>query len=92
MSAERTKAVYMNDSIICSSRYSMLMLTWNPNNTFTHTVLQYTPYLLRGPQGTDLHFLLCDTPGIENTTGLELIEANFLLDGHVPDFHQVGGR
>jgi len=54
--------------------------------------LQYTPYLLRGPQGANLHFMLCDTPGIENTTGLELIEANLMLDGHVPDFYQVGGR
>ena len=58
---------------------------------FYNTVLQYTPYLLRGPQGANLQFMLCDTPGIEHTTGLELIEANLMLDGHVPDFYQVGG-
>ena len=69
-----------------------MLLDKKPNNTFTHTVLQYTPYLLRGPQGANLHFLLCDTPGIENTTGLEPMEASFLFDGHVPDFYQVGGR
>jgi len=53
--------------------------------------VQYTPLPVRGKSGSNLHFLLCDTPGIEEKSGLEPIEANFLLGGHVPDYYQVDG-
>ena len=45
---------------------------------------------MRSSAGSCLRFLLCDTPGVDETMGLELSEANLLLDGHIPDFYQVG--
>jgi len=44
---------------------------------------------VRDEKGSSLHFLLCDTPGMEARLGLEPMEASFLLGGHVPDFYQV---
>jgi len=53
-------------------------------------LFQYLPNPMRSSAGSCLRFLLCDTPGVDETMGLESSEANLLLDGHVPDFYQVG--
>ena len=47
---------------------------------------------MRGRNGRTFHFLLCDTPGMEENSGLEPMKTNFLLGGHVPDLYQVGKK
>jgi len=56
---------------------------------YVATTFQYKPFTMRSKKGSNLHFLLCDTPGLEDNFGLEAVEANFLLDGHVPEFYEV---
>ncbi|XP_053374176.1 interferon-induced protein 44-like [Mercenaria mercenaria] len=39
--------------------------------------------------GDSLKFVLCDTPGIEDSTGLNENECSSLLDGNMPNFYQL---
>ncbi|WAR13798.1 IF44L-like protein, partial [Mya arenaria] len=48
----------------------------------------YKPYTVSKQGGSRLHFRLCDTRGLEVSQGLDLLECNFLLDGHVPDHYE----
>ena len=44
---------------------------------------------MRVRSGASLNFRLCDTRGLEESQGLDVLECNYMLDGHVPDFYQV---
>ncbi|XP_053373899.1 interferon-induced protein 44-like [Mercenaria mercenaria] len=48
---------------------------------------KYIPYTVRLESGDSLKFLLCDTPGLEDSAGLDVNECTFLLDGNIPDFY-----
>ncbi|KAL3882748.1 hypothetical protein ACJMK2_029059 [Sinanodonta woodiana] len=49
----------------------------------------YRQYQVRsGTTGEPLSFRLCDTRGLEEGQGLDVLEVNYLLEGHVPDFYQ----
>ncbi|XP_052788182.1 interferon-induced protein 44-like [Mya arenaria] len=48
----------------------------------------YKPFMVRTKKGGRLHFRLCDSPGMEESQGLEAVETNFLLDGHVPEMYE----
>ncbi|WAR31590.1 IFI44-like protein, partial [Mya arenaria] len=48
----------------------------------------YKPFTVRTKKGGRLHFRLCDTPGLEDNQGLEAMETNFLLDGHMPEMYE----
>ncbi|XP_052788184.1 interferon-induced protein 44-like [Mya arenaria] len=48
----------------------------------------YKPFIVRTKKGGRLHFRLCDSPGMEESQGLEAVETNFLLDGHVPEMYE----
>ncbi|XP_053391224.1 interferon-induced protein 44-like [Mercenaria mercenaria] len=48
----------------------------------------YTPYLVRVRSGANLNFKLCDTRGLEESQGLDVLECNYLLDGNVPEYYQ----
>lgn len=49
---------------------------------------KYNPYPVRLRSGTTLKFKLCDTRGLEETQGIDILECNYLLDGHVPEYYQ----
>ena len=42
-----------------------------------------------GPFGKPLNFKLHDTRGIETDHGIDCDEINYIVDGHLPDRHQV---
>ncbi|XP_053376755.1 interferon-induced protein 44-like [Mercenaria mercenaria] len=48
----------------------------------------YTPYLVRVRSGANLNFKLCDTRGLEESQGLDVLECNYLLDGNIPEYYQ----
>ncbi|KAL4224202.1 Interferon induced protein 44 [Mactra antiquata] len=48
----------------------------------------YTPYFVRERSGGTLNFRICDTRGLEDSQGIDVIECNYLLDGHVPEYYQ----
>ncbi|KAL4224203.1 Interferon-induced protein 44-like [Mactra antiquata] len=48
----------------------------------------YTPYFVRERSGGNLNFRICDTRGLEDSQGIDVIECNYLLDGHVPEYYQ----
>ncbi|XP_052212600.1 interferon-induced protein 44-like isoform X2 [Dreissena polymorpha] len=48
----------------------------------------YTPHVTKSRSGAALNFRLCDTRGLEVTQGLNILECNYLLDGHVPDYYE----
>ncbi|KAH3817461.1 interferon-induced protein 44-like [Dreissena polymorpha] len=48
----------------------------------------YTPHVTKSRSGSALNFRLCDTRGLEATQGLNILECNYLLDGHVPDYYE----
>ncbi|WAR29772.1 IFI44-like protein [Mya arenaria] len=45
---------------------------------------KYITYPVRKSGGSCLNLRLCDTPGIGDHSGLDALNINFLLDGHVP--------
>ncbi|WAR29829.1 IFI44-like protein [Mya arenaria] len=45
---------------------------------------QFIPYQVRETDGSLLHFRLCDTPGLGDTSSIDAINLHFLLDGHIP--------
>ncbi|XP_045169930.2 interferon-induced protein 44-like [Mercenaria mercenaria] len=47
----------------------------------------YTPYSVRLDSGSSPKFILCDTPGLEESDGLDVDECSYLLDGNIPDFY-----
>ncbi|KAH3817511.1 hypothetical protein DPMN_119049 [Dreissena polymorpha] len=47
-----------------------------------------TPHVTKSRSGSALNFRLCDTRGLEATQGLNILECNYLLDGHVPDYYE----
>jgi hypothetical protein len=52
-------------------------------------LFQYTPYFVRVRSGANLNFKLCDTRGLEESQGLDVLECNCLLEGNVPEHYQV---
>ncbi|XP_053376735.1 interferon-induced protein 44-like [Mercenaria mercenaria] len=48
----------------------------------------YTPYFVRERSGANQNFLLCDTRGLEEAQGLDVLECNYLLEGNVPEYYQ----
>lgn len=48
----------------------------------------YTPYTVKVRSGSSPNFRLCDTRGLEESTGLTDVECNYLLDGNIPDYYQ----
>lgn len=50
---------------------------------------KYTPYKVKVRSGTALNFRLCDTRGLEEAQGLDVLECNYLLDGNIPNYYQV---
>ena len=52
-------------------------------------VLQYVPYLVQASSGKYLRFRLCDTRGLEENEGLEILVCSSLLDGHIPEDYEV---
>ncbi|XP_052787054.1 interferon-induced protein 44-like isoform X2 [Mya arenaria] len=44
---------------------------------------KYITYPVRKTGGSCLNFRLCDTPGIGDHSGMDAVNINFLLDGHV---------
>jgi hypothetical protein len=56
---------------------------------FTRILLQYTPYKVKVKSGAPLNFRLCDTRGLEESQGLDVVECNYLLDGNMPNYYQV---
>ncbi|XP_060585696.1 interferon-induced protein 44-like [Ruditapes philippinarum] len=50
--------------------------------------LQYTPYKVKVKSGAPLNFRLCDTRGLEESQGLDVLECNYLLDGNIPNYYQ----
>lgn len=51
--------------------------------------LQFTPYKVKVKSGSALNFRLCDTPGLEESQGLDVLECSYLLDGNIPDYYQA---
>lgn len=51
--------------------------------SLTTTYTQYTV-----TSGAALNFRLCDTRGLEETMGIDVLECNYLLDGHVPNYYK----
>ncbi|XP_053391221.1 uncharacterized protein LOC123563585 isoform X3 [Mercenaria mercenaria] len=49
---------------------------------------QYTPYKVKVKSGAPLNFRLCDTRGLEESQGLDVLECNYLLDGNIPNYYQ----
>ncbi|WAR13805.1 IF44L-like protein [Mya arenaria] len=57
--------------------------------TSAHSITTaYKPYTVSKQDGSRLKFRLCDTRGLEVSQGLDMLECNFLLDGHVPDHYE----
>ncbi|XP_060585145.1 interferon-induced protein 44-like [Ruditapes philippinarum] len=48
----------------------------------------YTPYKVKVRSGAPLNFRLCDTRGLEESQGLDVLECNYLLDGNIPNYYQ----
>ncbi|XP_053376723.1 interferon-induced protein 44-like [Mercenaria mercenaria] len=48
----------------------------------------YTPYKVKVKFGATLNFRLCDTRGLEESQGLDVMECNYLLDGNIPNYYQ----
>ncbi|XP_045161344.2 interferon-induced protein 44-like [Mercenaria mercenaria] len=48
----------------------------------------YTPYKVKVKSGSPLNFRLCDTRGLEESQGLDVLECNYLLDGNIPSYYQ----
>ncbi|XP_053391215.1 interferon-induced protein 44-like [Mercenaria mercenaria] len=48
----------------------------------------YTPYKVKVKSGAPLNFRLCDTRGLEESQGLDVLECNYLLDGNIPNYYQ----
>jgi hypothetical protein len=42
--------------------------------------------------GATLNFRLCDTRGLEESQGLDVMECNYLLDGNIPNYYQVTNK
>ncbi|XP_053373688.1 interferon-induced protein 44-like isoform X5 [Mercenaria mercenaria] len=53
------------------------------------TTTGYIPYSVTAQSGDTLKFVLFDTPGLEDSTGLDEKECSRLLDGNIPNFYQV---
>ncbi|XP_052792987.1 interferon-induced protein 44-like [Mya arenaria] len=54
-------------------------------NSQTSTTTMFTPYTVGGKACLKLY----DTRGIAETDTLDLLQCNFILDGHVPDFYEM---
>ncbi|XP_052802954.1 interferon-induced protein 44-like [Mya arenaria] len=54
-------------------------------NVQTSTTTQLTPYTF----GDTVSLQLYDTRGVAETDTLDLLQCNFILDGHVPDFYEM---
>ncbi|XP_053383733.1 interferon-induced protein 44-like [Mercenaria mercenaria] len=51
--------------------------------------LQYIPYTVKVKSGGSLNFRLCDTRGLEESMGIDVLECNYLLDGNVPAYYEL---
>ena len=50
---------------------------------------QYRQYKIKTSFGNFLNFRLCDTRGFEEEFSMDMQEMSFILDGNIPDRHQV---
>ncbi|XP_053383599.1 interferon-induced protein 44-like isoform X2 [Mercenaria mercenaria] len=48
----------------------------------------YIPYMVKVRSGSSLNFRLCDTRGLEESMGIDVLECNYLLDGNVPAYYE----
>ncbi|XP_053373679.1 interferon-induced protein 44-like [Mercenaria mercenaria] len=48
---------------------------------------RYIQYSVRTESGSSPKFILCDTPGLEESAGLDVDECCYLLDGNIPDYY-----
>ncbi|XP_053383550.1 interferon-induced protein 44-like [Mercenaria mercenaria] len=48
----------------------------------------YIPYTVKVGSGASLNFRLCDTRGLEESMGIDVLECNYLLDGNVPAYYE----
>ncbi|KAH3706375.1 interferon-induced protein 44-like [Dreissena polymorpha] len=54
-----------------------------------HSVTKsYQPYVFKSTRGKALQARICDTRGLEPDLGIDTMEFNFLLDGHIPENYQ----
>ncbi|XP_052814897.1 uncharacterized protein LOC128241838 isoform X2 [Mya arenaria] len=47
----------------------------------------FTPYPLKSSSGSSANIRLYDTPGFTETSGLDLIDFNYMLEGHISDHY-----
>ncbi|XP_060596265.1 interferon-induced protein 44-like [Ruditapes philippinarum] len=48
----------------------------------------FVPYSIVISSGATLNFRLCDTRGLEETMGIDVLECNYLLDGNIPYYYE----
>ena len=60
------------------------------NKSYLNLYLQYRMYRVRGSSGQPMNFRLCDTRGIEENQEMDANSVSYLLEGNVPEGHQVG--
>ncbi|XP_060596285.1 interferon-induced protein 44-like [Ruditapes philippinarum] len=48
----------------------------------------FVPYSIEISSGATLNFQLCDTRGLEETMGIDVLECNYLLDGNIPYYYE----
>ncbi|KAH3798645.1 interferon-induced protein 44-like [Dreissena polymorpha] len=52
----------------------------------------YQPYLINPKGDTTLHMRLCDTRGLEPNLGIDTMEFNYLLSGHIPEKYEFNAE
>ncbi|XP_052814901.1 interferon-induced protein 44-like isoform X1 [Mya arenaria] len=53
----------------------------------TGITTSFTPYPLKSSSGSSADIRLYDTPGFTETSGLDLIDFNYILEGHISDHY-----
>ncbi|XP_060559569.1 interferon-induced protein 44-like [Ruditapes philippinarum] len=48
----------------------------------------FVPYSIEISSGATLNFRLCDTRGLEESMGIDVLECNYLLDGNIPYYYE----
>ncbi|XP_045166459.2 interferon-induced protein 44-like [Mercenaria mercenaria] len=48
----------------------------------------YIPYTVKVSSGASLNIRLCDTRGLEESMGIDVLECNYLLDGNIPIYYE----
>ena len=57
---------------------------------YIYFVFQFRAYTFKdGKRGPVLPFKFCDTMGLEEGGGFDTADVPYLLDGNIPDMHQV---